>query len=453
MDSSKDKGLSRHINTLNELEAQREKLLLDKEDLEKSINSFDSEINKYKNEIDQLYFTNQRIQESINKHTNKINNLSSQKKDLLNEVSKDILYVHNISQSLWSKNKELINVLVQMKLPKSVSEQFFIDLIDRGERCICGKMLDHKDKKFIRENYNKYLDENNISVLNEVKSYARPIEYNAGLQTNLIMLSQIEDEIEREIKRLDKSKNKIDEDKRKRKEELDNIISKLQKEKNNKEKELEMIITENNTDLPTSKNLKKVNTEINKLKNIINEVERNLLINHNADILSNIIDETKEALLNSIKKSVLLETNNKITQIIKNDDIEVESIDKYIKIHNRAGVSMGQSLSVAYSFVSALFGLSFYNLPFVIDSPAGSLDNNYRSEIANIIPQVFEQLIMFVISSEKPHFTDVIQALYGEEIAYYTIYRDNKDFYISTDQSVFSRFQEEGESAYVQNVR
>src|SRR5690606_39097563 len=109
-------------------------------------------------------------------------------------------------------------------------------------------------------------------------------------------------------------------------------------------------------------------------------------------------------ILSKIKSDLVKCSNIKLKKIIDNDNIEIQSIDKYIKISNRDGVSVGQSLSVAYSFISTLFERSNFDIPFVIDSPAGSLDNSFRREVARILPKAFNQLVLFVISSEKQSF-------------------------------------------------
>lgn len=57
--------------------------------------------------------------------------------------------------------------------------------------------------------------------------------------------------------------------------------------------------------------------------------------------------------------------------MIKDDYIEIESIDGYIKLKDREGASDGQTLSIGYCFLGTLFEEAELEFPFVIDSPTG----------------------------------------------------------------------------------
>jgi hypothetical protein len=92
----------------------------------------------------------------------------------------------------------------------------------------------------------------------------------------------------------------------------------------------------------------------------------------------------------------------------------------------KGNVSEGQSLAVAYAFLTSLLTEAPYKLPFIVDSPAVSLDTAVRREVGDIIPGLFDQMIMFVISSEREGFAD---AFYGREgVRYITLWRadDNR---------------------------
>jgi DNA sulfur modification protein DndD len=73
---------------------------------------------------------------------------------------------------------------------------------------------------------------------------------------------------------------------------------------------------------------------------------------------------------------------------------------------SKDSVSEGQGLAVAYAFLASLFADAPYRLPFVVDSPAVSLDTLVRREVAELIPNLFGQAIFFVISSEREGFAE-----------------------------------------------
>ena len=99
----------------------------------------------------------------------------------------------------------------------------------------------------------------------------------------------------------------------------------------------------------------------------------------------------------------------RILTLIEDDEedyVEIESIDRYIKLKGRDGASEGQTLSIAYCFLGTLFEDSELEFPFIIDSPTGKMDFEKRQAVADIIPLVFNQMIAFVQSAEVERFAD-----------------------------------------------
>ena len=88
-------------------------------------------------------------------------------------------------------------------------------------------------------------------------------------------------------------------------------------------------------------------------------------------------------------------------------------------LNNRKAASEGQSLAIAYAYIGSLFDESSFRFPFVIDSPAVSLDLSVRKEVSEILPILFEQLVIFVISSEVANFADTYYNL--SDVIFYTI--------------------------------
>ena len=57
-------------------------------------------------------------------------------------------------------------------------------------------------------------------------------------------------------------------------------------------------------------------------------------------------------------------------------------------------------------FLGTLFEDADLEFPFVIDSPTGKMDFDKRKAVADIIPEVFSQMIAFVQSAEVEHFAN-----------------------------------------------
>ncbi|WP_296722376.1 hypothetical protein [Erythrobacter sp.] len=128
-----------------------------------------------------------------------------------------------------------------------------------------------------------------------------------------------------------------------------------------------------------------------------------------ADCVTQLIDAVAENSLDRLRESVRAATNQKLERLIKGEPLRVARIGSALELSSegvslKGGVSEGQSLSVAYAFITSLLEAAPYKLPFIVDSPAVSLDNRVRREVGDVIPELFDQMIMFVISSEKAGF-------------------------------------------------
>jgi len=167
--------------------------------------------------------------------------------------------------------------------------------------------------------------------------------------------------------------------------------------------------------------------------------------NEKSKKLKDLLSYIRENAMLSIKKNLVKDTNEKICKILVGEKVAIDDIRNSLIIEGKSGVSQGQSVAVGYSFISTLFENKTLELPFIIDSPAGPLDNTVRRKIANILPNLFHQLILFIIPSEKPAFVSHL-AKYANErgIQYFTASKDKKDMgnmicYVN-DTSYFAGF-------------
>ena len=112
----------------------------------------------------------------------------------------------------------------------------------------------------------------------------------------------------------------------------------------------------------------------------------------------------KERALIGLKTQIVEKANDKISKIISDDEIVINSIDQHLVLDGRDGASEGQTLAIAYAYIGSLFEYSHIEFPFVVDSPAAAMDLNVRREVADVIPDLFGQLVIFVTSGEVKGF-------------------------------------------------
>ena len=98
---------------------------------------------------------------------------------------------------------------------------------------------------------------------------------------------------------------------------------------------------------------------------------------------------------------------------------------------------------IAYAYICSLFEHSAYHFPFVVDSPAASMDLDVRREVASVIPRLFDQLIIFVTSGEVAGFAE--RMYQRDDVLYMTIEgeHDGAPAKCTIGKDYFSTYQSE----------
>lgn len=117
------------------------------------------------------------------------------------------------------------------------------------------------------------------------------------------------------------------------------------------------------------------------------------------------------------------DSNRRIKELIPDNRITIDRIDRSLHLDGQAGGSVGETLSVAYAFLSTLFNRADNKLPFVVDSPANPIDLRVRGKVAALVPKLAQQFIAFTISSERDGFLAPLESAAPKEIQYYTMFR------------------------------
>lgn len=332
----------------------------------------------------------------------------------------------NISRKLHDELAMLGTKMTELRLPKTISYEFFQELAE-SEECICGEKMTSARSEKVRENSKRYLSEDKIVILNQIKHAVKRmpdyetndqlIDETARLNADLITIrNQLEllegssvNSSEQEVGKLAEEITTLDH-------ENDNIDFCIR------------VLTEKDTNfqkdhsLRWDMNIPLCNRQIEDHKKRIQEAAQTKEFEDKAEELTRIIDEIINRSIVVIKQNVIRNSNNRITTLLGHSEVEIGGIDRCIEIKEKSGVSQGQSLSVAYAFLSTLFEDSAHRVPFVVDSPAGALDNEVRYEAACLIPDMFKQFVALILPSERPFFVNGLQKSY-DDIQYITIHK------------------------------
>lgn len=471
------------VNYLNRLEDQRNKIEQEVEERqdEDSVNSekgyrnVKGRLDTAKEKLDELERRESTLKREIKEHDKAIQSLSTERSEILAEnqeqLEKDkrldreiqdlrseiehstdevLSLMRNPSQLHEDFNDDMEKLVKKMNvigLPKPTSQEFFTELSERP-KCICGREIDEEHAEKILENADHYLSEEDIGVLNLLKEDLRGIPDFEDYEDKFEDLEDKRGDLEQKKQ----EKGRVDLDDPDMNERLQEITEEKQDEKRNKKQKEEELRKLTSTDknereelgLNWKNNIHLCRQKVDERKERVREASNTVNFGKRADILEDIFDDFIDEYLSTLKQNQIDETNQRLQKILGLSQVQIEDIDNSIKIKGKENVSEGQSLSIAYAYLSTLFEDSAIDVPFIIDSPAVSIDYEKRAEVAPIISDLFDQLVIFVISSERERFVDELDS---GDIKYCTIHKTETPGAVekSLDKDYFMDFQSEEE--------
>jgi hypothetical protein len=386
-----------HTATVQLADRERERLRLDA-----AINDRMSEDAGARARIDAIA----RLQSEVD---GDINTLSVQALDVLRRPPR-------VHPRLLTRLQNLGGKLYELKLPETISAEFFRELASQAI-CVCGRPIGHAEQHAIAEGASRYLAQDQISVINQMKlalreSHGDPEELTQAVRALRVAL-QSRRELKAERERL--TSERIAEG--------DELLAHLRVDLNTCNSDLltlsaqiERLTTRDPSrqralrlTWQTNQALCDAELKVRQFKLDTATQTRRFVLQGGR--MKSLISSISARALVLLSERVRVSTNQKLAQIIKSERLEVARIGGGLELQSsgigqKGGVSEGQSLAVAYAFLTSLLAEAPYRLPFIVDSPAVSLDTAVRREVGELIPEFFDQMIMFVISSEREGFAD-----------------------------------------------
>lgn len=443
-----NKGSSSSLSNLRTRQANvdktRKKLKDRAENLRKDIKEFEDEKRdkeKRRSELDKNY-------EQLNQEKNDIQReLDRNKADIETKISEILTLTklpYLLSQEMCDRMTALGSSMTKLKLPKSSSKDFFVEL-SNSPTCVCGRCIGEKEKEAILKNAENYLGSDQQAILNSIKSSLVGNVFDSRLEVAFTELGKLREETNRLNTRYNNNEEKLvkagGEEAARLKTRIDELIeliggSRLKLDTIESKDEGDDELTEDN-------NLHKADLAYQRYEQQIASATRTNAALHRKETVDKLIKEIKEQATDELKKEIIRKTNEKLKRVIKDDYIEIDNIDRYIKLKGRDGASEGQTLSIAYCFLGTLFEDSELEFPFIIDSPTGKMDFDKRQAVADIIPLVFNQMIAFVQSAEVERFADRFYD--NPDTQYITIVAspDGNDVEVNNGIEFFDSYQRE----------
>jgi hypothetical protein len=438
-----EKGLKQVKSRLETREDRLASLKETRSRLEDDISEHNSTIESLKQERKKIISEDEEALEKYRKYQEKIRDFETNLRTDSESLLDDMRVPSKLSDSFHEDLTTLLEHMRVLRLPRSTSKEFFSELAEQ-DTCVCGRDLDEKHRDEIRENAERFLSDEDVGVLNALKERLGSISEPVALDDELEELR----EARRELRQYQTQSDQLglsDENLEEKKQSLTRQIESEKTDRDNKKRKVELLSTDDkgvkqrhNLDWKT--NIPEAKREVTKYKQKVEAATDTVTFSAQAEKLDMILNDFVSQAVAEVKRDQINETNRRLSRILKRSSVQIDSIDDSINLKNKSGSSEGQSLAVAYAYLSTLFEGSAVDMPFVIDSPAVSLDHKVRSEVAPIISQLFDQVIAFIISTEKEGFVENLEPATDNDINYYTVYKtdspgelrmhDDKDFFM-----------------------
>ena len=344
---------------------------------------------------------------------------------------------------------ERLNGLMQnmqtLKLPKTTAREFFRELSESTE-CVCGRPIGPEEKAAILKRSDNYLGEDDLSAINAIKDKLRNYHKSDALATTLEQMLSLKEAIHNIQNALDRLVLRLDKEAILEAESIEVEQSSIKQKIVDLERERNILAAPAGTPHTSEQN------NIAVAEKAWKDAEDNLLratgtyeYTQKANKLIVYIKSIRSLALQKLKAGIVQKTNEKVAKIITDERITVERIDGSLILHDRTAVSEGQTLAIAYAYIGSLFEHSSFEFPFVIDSPAASMDLGVRREVAAVLPTLFKQLIIFVTSGEVAGFAEKFYSL--DNVLYVTIEgkEDDEEAACTFGKEYFSSYQSEEE--------
>lgn len=416
--------LSRIRVRLGELKRERRRLRKERDDTRARL---EAQRDLYKEEIAKGKTSEREMKNA----QEKLDKAQSEVREQASTVLELMRVPYRLSVSFAEAIYELKRNLDKAKLPGTAAREFFQDL-STEPFCVCGTPIDDILRERIKSRAVNYLGSDEVGFLNAMKTDieeavgesrdtpaatldAEMVDLNAKVSDERDannVLDALQAAAERADPRVQAAKAEIE-----RLEKLSTDIEEQLERFDDKDTQQSL---ENTWGIDVLE--KRLATAEDKLA----KASETLELRRRRDVLARILTRAHRLSREGVMTEVCGDANTKIGDLMPDNNILIERIDRCLVLEGQEGGSVGETLSVAYAFLATLFDRSAHRLPFVVDSPAGPIDLAVRPKIGALVPRLTTQFIAFTISSERAQFVPYLKRACHEPIQYLTVFRRGK---------------------------
>lgn len=388
------------------------------------------------------------LQKRNDKLENEIESINEELKQVKEENEDRILYdaPFILSKEAISKAIDLINKEFEEHRLPPIEEEIFVRSLLKRKQCICGvKFSEHPECKETLEKILKSIPKNAKEIGRKITDQAYDTKYT--LESIRKKIKSFFDEgvdFNERIKKLKTDlENKNKEIRENREKMGKHDIEEIESLQDNQETLEETLQDVNLKIKDLEKGIERLNElikiEEGEFKKESRKEERGKDITSKSNFCEkclNSLDEIKKQLITEIRETIKKRTKEYFFNLIwkkkSYNDIKIDENYK-ISVIDNYGVSCLGSLSagerqvLALSFMAALYEVTGFDMPIIIDTPLGRISGKPRDNIAKSLPEYLKdvQLTLLILDTE---YTDSVRNFISRRVGnqYHLDFDDEK---------------------------
>ncbi len=337
---------------------------------------------------------------------------------------------HALNPGLGKRLSDLRDNLDRLKLPENTSAQFFEELL-RETQCICGREMDEHARTEIRTRATYYLDADEAGTINalkrDIEQFTATTEEDAGharvtrLTRDLAAAVRKERAADQQVRALKQQLIDGGDDQleawqhaldccRAQYKEFDDLVAAIDGS------------GDADDDIDSMQSLSAISKRREEIESKIAEITKTVRLRDQTAFIQRILEQAIARARAQIKMELIQDCNARLATILASDPLEIERIDRSIRLANQEGASVGQTLSVGYTFLMSVLNRGSNGFPLIVDSPANPIDQGVRRRIGRLIPELCSQFVGLTINTERPGFVPALEAA-AKRVTYLTLFR------------------------------
>ncbi len=426
--ATEERGLARRRNRVEVLRARVDKMKAEKAEVSREHEATKKTLARNKVKFEEALEKQREHGERL--HAAHIELTAAQ--SIVESISVDSLRrmrdPYALAGSLGAEMMHLKTSLDRVKLPESTAREFFEELAEE-DKCVCGRELNDEYRQTIRERAKHYLGSDDVAFLNALKSdvatsigpdsFIHEKDLDAKIDSLLSAIRR-EDECRTVYNSLESEAVAADPSLQEPKADIERLEAKLGTLDIERQRYDSM---DDSAGDERTYGVRILERRLEDAERKLAEIANTIGLRRQRDVLVRIMEAAFEKARSGISQEICEEANRRISDVMPDNAIRIQRVDRCLVLEGQEGGSAGETLSVAYAFLATLFNRVEHQLPFIVDSPANPIDLRVRTRVAELIPKLTRQFVAFTISSERQSFVAPMEEALGAPVQFLTLFR------------------------------